>query len=79
MAQKLTVDYRVYYAKKSGKQVPKIFKLKELNLKPNETVHIHKGQYFVDCIIREHYSGTHKIEIMVNEKFMDMMDLNLNI
>ena len=42
-------------------------------------MHIYKGQYFGDFTIREHYSGTHKIEIMVNGKSMSMIDFDLNI
>jgi hypothetical protein len=58
----------IHYAKKSGGQSPKVFKLKELNLKPKQTISISKKQRFKDFTTRKHYSGKHSVEIMVNGK-----------
>ncbi|HNR73740.1 MAG TPA: DNA alkylation repair protein, partial [Cyclobacteriaceae bacterium] len=52
--------------KKSGVQLPKVFKLKELDLKPGETVTIKKQQRFQDFTTRKLHNGTHLLEIVVN-------------
>jgi 3-methyladenine DNA glycosylase AlkC len=64
--QKLAVDYIVHYVKKNGKTSSKVFKLKEFTLKPGQTEHISKSQTFENFSTRVHYSGQHKIEILVN-------------
>jgi len=64
--QRLMVDYRIHYSKKSGIQLPKVFKLKELELKPSETVAIKKQQRFQDFTTRKLHSGMHLLEIVVN-------------
>lgn len=64
--QRLMVDYRIHYSKKSGVQLPKVFKLKELDLKPGETLTIKKQQRFQDFTTRKLHSGTHLLEIVVN-------------
>ncbi|MBX2895029.1 MAG: hypothetical protein KF763_06285 [Cyclobacteriaceae bacterium] len=64
--QRLMVDYRIHYSKKSGVQLPKVFKLKELDLKPGETIIIKKQQRFQDFTTRKLHSGTHLLEIVVN-------------
>jgi 3-methyladenine DNA glycosylase AlkC len=66
--QKLVVDYIIHYQKKSGELSPKVFKLKELNLKTGETQHISKSQVFKDFTTRKHFAGKHELEIQVNGK-----------
>lgn len=66
--QKLMVDYRVHYIKKSGSALPKVFKLKELDLAPNTSVCITKKQSFQNFTTRTHFPGKHKLEILVNGK-----------
>lgn len=68
--QRLMVDYRIHYSKKSGVQLPKVFKLKELDLKPGEIVIIKKQQRFQDFTTRKLHNGPHLLEIMVNGKGM---------
>lgn len=66
--QKLVVDYAIHYYKKSGILSPKIFKLKELLLPANGTVHLSKKHRFQDFTTRKHYPGKHIIEILINGK-----------
>lgn len=66
--QRLMIDYRIHYIKKSGVQLPKVFKLKELDLKPGETVTIKKQQRFQDFTTRKLHNGIHRLEIIVNGK-----------
>ena len=62
------IDYVIYYCKKSGELLPKVFKLKEINLKPKFKEHITKTQVFKDFTTRKHFGGKHLIEIQVNGK-----------
>jgi 3-methyladenine DNA glycosylase AlkC len=68
--QRLMVDYKIYYAKKSGQQLPKVFKLKEVELKPGEKITLNKKQRFQDFTTRKLHSGEHIIELIVNGKPM---------
>jgi 3-methyladenine DNA glycosylase AlkC len=78
-AQKLVIDYAIYYVKKSGEQSPKIFKLKELSLAPESKALITKKHSFKNLSTRKHYPGNHSIEIMVNGKPLVRKDFNLSL
>jgi 3-methyladenine DNA glycosylase AlkC len=69
-SQALMIDYRIHYFKKSGAQLPKVFKLKEITLKPGEVVSIAKKQRFQDFTTRKLFSGVHVLEIVVNGEVM---------
>ncbi len=64
--QRLMIDYRIHYYKKSGLQSGKVFKLKEVTLAPGETISIIKKQRFQDFTTRKLHSGQHVLEIVVN-------------
>jgi 3-methyladenine DNA glycosylase AlkC len=64
--QRLAVDYAVHYMKKNGKTSPKVFKLKELDLTPGQTIDISKKHAFKNFSTRTHYAGIHNIEILIN-------------
>lgn len=65
-SQRLMIDYRIHYCKKSGVQLPKVFKLKEVILGAGEELTFTKKQRFMDFTTRKLYSGTHRIELIVN-------------
>lgn len=77
--QKLAIDYKIHYVKKSGQQAPKVFKLKELVLPGNQRTAISKSQTFKDFTTRKHYPGVHAVEIMINGSSMGRMDFGLRI
>ncbi len=64
--QKLAVDYKFYFVKKSGKATPKTFKLSEKTLKGKGVSPFCIKYKFKDLSTRKHYPGMHKIEIIVN-------------
>lgn len=66
--QKLVIDYAIHYARASGEQSKKVFKLKEITLLPNQTVQVSKKQVFKDMTTRKHYAGKHAVVLMVNGK-----------
>ncbi len=76
-SQKLVIDYVVHYSKKGNERSEKVFKLKEIDLKPNSKVHICKKQVFKDFSTRKHYSGKHTIELMINGKSYGKQDFEL--
>jgi 3-methyladenine DNA glycosylase AlkC len=76
-AQKLLIDYKIHYRKKTGGLSAKVFKLKELELKPKARVSISKKQVFRDFTTRKHFAGGHIIEIQVNGKILGRQDFKL--
>lgn len=64
--QCVVIDYAVHYMKSNGKTKPKVFKWKNLRLKPGQQVTLEKSQPFKKVTTRRHYGGEHKIEILVN-------------
>jgi hypothetical protein len=77
--QKLVIDYAIYYTKKSGEQSPKIFKLKEIDLKPLSKVTISKKHSFKDFSTRKHDSGKHALEIRINGKMISRKEFKLSV
>jgi 3-methyladenine DNA glycosylase AlkC len=67
-SQKLAIDFKLHYIKNNGQHSPKVFKLKELELPANKSIHIAKKQLFKDFTTRKHYQGEHFIELIVNGK-----------
>ncbi len=78
-SQKLVIDFAVHYIKKSGELSPKVFKLKELDLQAKQTVHIVKKHRFENFTTRQHYAGTHVVEILVNGKSLCQQSFELLI
>jgi len=60
------VDCRVHFMKASGKTSPKVFKLKTVNLMPQETVRLKKSISLAEMTTRKHYPGPHKVDVMLN-------------
>lgn len=64
--QRLVVDYRVHYVKKSGVASGKVFKLKALTLEPHASVVFSRKHAFRDLSTRVHQPGRHELELLVN-------------
>lgn len=63
--QKVRLEYIMHFVKASGKTSPKIFQMKEVEMEPG--IHsISKKHSFKDLSTRKHYTGEHKLEIVVN-------------
>jgi len=75
--QKLVIDYIIHYRKKSGELSPKVFKLKDVELKPREKLNITKTQTFKDFTTRKHFGGDHLLEIQVNGKIFSKHNFKL--
>ena len=68
--QRLVVDYRVHYARASGKSARKVFKLKTFELEAGETVSLGISQTIRDFSTRRHHPGRHEVELIVNGQTM---------
>lgn len=64
--QRVLVDLRIHYVKANGKQSPKVFKLKTVELAPKETIRFNKSLALTQLTTRTHYPGPHRIELLVN-------------
>ncbi|MDO9000899.1 MAG: DNA alkylation repair protein [Bacteroidota bacterium] len=78
-SQKLVIDYIIHYQKKGAELSPKVFKLKEITLKPKEKISISKKQVLKDFSTRKHFSGLHYLEIQVNGKVLSKQPFHLNV
>ena len=65
-SQRLVIDYKLHYVKKSGAAAPKVFKLKELTLGGGQRIAIERSQTIRDFTTRVHYAGRHEIDLLVN-------------
>ena len=76
-SQKLSIDYAVHYVKKNGKTSPKVFKLTEKTLKPNEPLALSSKHSFKEMTTRKHYPGKHQLDIIVNGVVVTSMSFTL--
>ena len=77
--QYVVIDYAVHYMRSNGKTTAKVFKWKNLRLKPGQTVTLQKSHPFKKVTTRRHYPGAHKIEILVNGKHASESTFELHI
>ncbi|MEG3617722.1 hypothetical protein V5T82_04585 [Magnetovibrio sp. PR-2] len=65
-AQPLIIDYAIHHMRANGKTSPKVFKWKTVELKGGESLTISKRHNIKPVTTRKYYSGTHKVEVLVN-------------
>jgi hypothetical protein len=63
---RVLVDFRIHYVKANGRSAPKVFKLTKLELAPKARVRLTKKIALKPMTTRKHYSGTHRIDILLN-------------
>ncbi len=76
--QRIVADYAVHYVKKSRDYSRKVFKLTEFTLPARGRILLQKSQRFQNFTTRVHYSGRHKIEILINGQSLGSADFNLD-
>ena len=64
--KQLLIELRVHFVKANGKPSPKVFSLKELELRPNGSVQLSKTISLAQHTTRTHYPGQHRVEVLVN-------------
>lgn len=65
-AQTLQVDYRVHFVKANGAALPKVFKLRRLELGAGETQTLAAAVSFAPMTTRKPYAGEHRFEALIN-------------
>lgn len=65
-AEKLRVEYGVYYVKANGSANRKLFKITENNYEPGKKINFSRALRFHDMTTRKHYPGVHKITVVIN-------------
>jgi 3-methyladenine DNA glycosylase AlkC len=76
-SQSLMVDYIIYFQKSNGKQSPKVFKLKIIELAGESRVVIQKKQLFQHLRTRVLYEGKHTVELQINGQSFGKKDFDL--
>lgn len=74
--EKVRLEYIVHFVKANGKLSPKVFQIKEVEMRPG-THSVRKKHSFKDMSTRKHYPGIHKIEIVVNGEVKAAAGINL--
>ncbi len=64
----LLVDFCVHYVKANGQTRPKVFKLKQLELRSGVRVRLQKKVSLAQLTTRQHYPGSHRVDVLVNGK-----------
>ncbi|QIA09530.1 DNA alkylation repair protein [Draconibacterium halophilum] len=74
--QKVRIEYLVHFVKASGKTSPKVFHIKEVEMKPGLHT-ISKKHTFKNMSTRKHYPGEHTFEIVINGEVKASAQLQL--
>ena len=75
--QNLVVDFAIHFVKANGEKRPKVFKLKNVELKANEKISFEKRHAFKLITTRKYYTGEHVLEVLVNGKAVTKQTFNL--
>tara|TARA_R110000751_G_scaffold15290_7_gene49689 strand:+ start:89117 stop:90238 length:1122 start_codon:yes stop_codon:yes gene_type:complete len=62
----LMVDFSIHFVKANGKANPKVFKLKAVELAPNQSLMFSKKVSLKPMTTRTLYLGAHKVEVVIN-------------
>ncbi|MEI6714709.1 MAG: DNA alkylation repair protein [Verrucomicrobiota bacterium] len=65
-AQRVLVDFRIFFVKANGQAKPKVFKLQTVELEPHGEIRLSKKVSLAKMSTRQHYPGLHTVEILVN-------------
>jgi hypothetical protein len=65
-AEKLRLEFAVYYVKANGSLSKKIFQISENKFEANKTYTFTKNLSTKNLTTRKHYAGTHRLAIVVN-------------
>lgn len=75
--QTLVVDYIVYWRRANGTWSPKVFKWKNIQLLPGQTIELSKKHSFKLITTRTYYPGAHKIAVQLNGCLIETLEFEL--
>jgi 3-methyladenine DNA glycosylase AlkC len=64
--QKLAINYLIHFVKANGRTKPKVFRMPDKILKPNEVLTLKKTHKFLPFKNQSFYEGTHQLELVIN-------------
>ena len=74
----LMVDFAIHFVKANGKANPKVFKLKAVELAPNQSLTFSKKVSLKPMTTRTLYAGLHKVEVIINGQKTQLGEFNLS-
>jgi 3-methyladenine DNA glycosylase AlkC len=77
-SQKLAIDYKMYFMKKNGKLLPKVFKWTEKTVKPGAQLDLTTSHPFVDHSTRTHQPGKQAVEVVINGTSLQRIEFVLS-
>ncbi len=75
--QALVVDLQLFYKKANGHHSAKVYKWKNIRLKPYEAMSLTKTQAFTKLTTRHYYPGEHYIALLINGKVYQQLSFEL--
>jgi 3-methyladenine DNA glycosylase AlkC len=76
-SQPLMIDYIVHFMRANGKQTPKVFKLTQKIIQPDERVKITKKHSFQPMSTRKYYPGKQTFQLQINGQVFETIDIFL--
>ncbi len=77
-ANRLMIDYAMYFMRSNGKHTRKVFKLTQKKIQPEETLSFSKNHSFSEITTRRYYPGKHAVEIQVNGQVLGIQEFNIH-
>ena len=77
--QPLIIDYAIHHVRANGKTSAKVFKWKNVELKTGADLTASKRHTIKPVTTRKYYSGTHKVEVLVNGEAVAIEDFELRL
>lgn len=77
-SQRLAIDFAIHHRKANGSLSAKVFKWKELELKPGQSLKIDKKHGIRKISTRAYYSGLHQLELIINGETLASQDFHLD-
>lgn len=77
-SQRLAIDFAIHHQKANGTLSAKVFKWKELSLKPGQSLRIEKKHAIRKITTRTYYSGLHFVELIVNGVAQSKIEFQLD-
>ncbi|MBC7884439.1 MAG: DNA alkylation repair protein [Saprospiraceae bacterium] len=73
------IEYIIYFIKSNGKHTAKKFKISEPRLESKSKYRVTKKHHLKDLTTRKHYSGTHKLGIVINGLVPELLPFDLMV
>ncbi len=77
--ENLVIDFVIYHKKANGKQVPKVFKLKNCSLTPGTSLTINKKHPMKKISTRVYYAGEHALSLKINGKEFEKVSFDFEL